>query len=40
MSEITHTDYMNLVARIEKLEAFMKRELSRQVSVLTILSGR
>ena len=30
MSEITHADYMNLVERIEKLEAFMKRELSRQ----------
>ena len=30
MSEITHADYMRLVERIEKLEAFMKRELSRQ----------
>jgi len=30
MSEITHADYMSLVERIEKLEAFMKRELSRQ----------
>jgi len=30
MSGITHLDYMSLVERIEKLEAFMKRELSRQ----------
>lgn len=30
MSGITHLDYMMLVERIEKLEAFMKRELSRQ----------
>ena len=27
---VTHADYMSLVERIEKLEAFMKRELSRQ----------
>ena len=38
MSEITHQDYMSLVERIEKLEAFMKRELSRRP--ITVKSAR